>query len=178
MCCKWWHVLVVACFFHMSSVCQKRYDIMKSDGSTWKFHIPSSEAFRGCLAHPFITSCFVILLCFAWWGIYCPLQLGNFFGDFRKFCFARNIGDFRKFCFTRNYLCPLMGYLLSPPSWQFLEIFGSFVSSVIFVPFVSAIFWQFLEIFVSRVIICALQFCGVSCFLEQFPVLGGAIVKM
>ncbi len=41
---------MVACFFHMSSVCQKRYDKMRSDGSTWESHIPSSWAFRGCLA--------------------------------------------------------------------------------------------------------------------------------
>ncbi len=70
-----------------------------------------------------------------------------------------------------NYLCPPMEYLLSPPTWQFLEIFGSFVLRVIFVPFASEFFWQFLEVFVSRVIICSLQFCGVvSCFLEEFPV--------
>jgi hypothetical protein len=56
----------------------------------------------------------------------------QFFGVFRKFCFARNIGNFQKFCFTHNYLCPPMGYLLSSPTWQFLEIFGSFVSRVIF----------------------------------------------
>jgi hypothetical protein len=63
-----------------------------------------------------------------------------------------------------------MGYLLSPPTWQFLEILGSFVSRVFFVPFVSAIFWHFSEVFVLRVIICALQFCEISCVLEEFPV--------
>jgi hypothetical protein len=30
------------------------------------------------------------------------------------------------FCFARNFLCPPMGYLLSPPTCQFLEVFGSF----------------------------------------------------
>ncbi len=30
------------------------------------------------------------------------------------------------FCFARNFVCPPMGYLLSPPTCQFFEIFGSF----------------------------------------------------
>jgi hypothetical protein len=55
-----------------------------------------------------------------------------FFEIFGSFCFARNIGNFQKFCLARNYLCPPMGYLLSPPTRQFLEIFGSFVLGVIF----------------------------------------------
>jgi hypothetical protein len=89
-----------------------------------------------------------VIICALRWGIYCPLQLGwdiycplqltppthpsnwRFFGDFWKFCFARNFlcpsfqgiycplqlapltrqffGDFRKSCFARNYLCPLI----------------------------------------------------------------------
>ncbi len=101
-------------------------------------------------------------------GVFIVPSNSAIFGDFRKFCFMRNIGAFWKFWFARNYLCPPMGYLLSPPTWRFLEIFGrfglrviicalrwgiycplqlgnfleifgSFVSRVIFLPFVSAI---------------------------------------
>jgi hypothetical protein len=38
------------------------------------------------------------------------------------------------------------------------------------VPSISAIVGNFLEVLVLRVIICALQFCGVSCVLEEFLV--------
>ena len=38
-------------FCHVSSVCQKRHDIMRSDGSTWEFHIPSSYAFSVIPGH-------------------------------------------------------------------------------------------------------------------------------
>ncbi len=117
------------------------------------------------------------------------------FGDFWKFCFAHNIGAFRKFWFVRNYLCPPMGYLLSPPTWQFLEIFGSFGLRIIICALRWGIycplqlgdffwdfrkfcfahnfwcpsfqqFWQFAKVFVSSIIICALRFCGVSCVLH------------
>ncbi len=83
-----------------------------------------------------------VIICALRWGIYCPLQLGwgiyfplqlappaqQFFGDFWKFCFARNFlfpsfqgiycplqlspltrqffCNFWKSCFARNYLCP------------------------------------------------------------------------
>ncbi len=69
-----------------------------------------------------------VIICALRWGIYCPLQLGDFFGDCQKFWFAHNylcplfqgiycplqlapptwqfFGDFWKFCFARNYLCP------------------------------------------------------------------------
>jgi hypothetical protein len=64
--------------------------------------------------------------------------------------------------------CPLQ---LTPPTWRFLEIFGSFVLRVIFCALRFRVFivpsnlplqlGKFLEIcrsFVSPVIICALQF--------------------
>jgi hypothetical protein len=48
-----------------------------------------------------------------------PSKLAIFLEIFGSFCFARNIGNFWKFWFARNYLRPLMGYLLSPRTWQF-----------------------------------------------------------
>ena len=38
-------------FCHMQSVCQKRHDIMRSDGSTWEFYIfPVVRYSKECLA--------------------------------------------------------------------------------------------------------------------------------
>ena len=89
---------------------------------------------------------------------YCKFLLG---GVFVVPSNSAIFGDTANFC--------LVGYLLSPPTWQFLEIFGSFVLRVIFCALRFSNFWQFLEVFVSRVIICAPRFCGVSCVLEEFP---------
>ncbi len=51
-----------------------------------------------------------------------------------------------------------------------LAIFGSIASRVIFSALRFSDFWQFLEVFFLLVVICALQFRGVSCVLEEFPV--------
>jgi hypothetical protein len=105
------------------------------------------------------------------------------FWRFRKFCFARNIGAFRKFWFARNYLCPPMGYLLSPPTrpsnsavfgdfrkFCFAPNFCALCFRVFIVPSNSPLklgnFLEIFGIFVSLVIFCALQFCGVTCVLH------------
>jgi hypothetical protein len=117
------------------------------------------------------------------------------FWRFWKFCFARNIGAFWKFWFVRNYLCPPLGYLMSPPTWQFFgncrkfwfarndlcppmgyllspptwQFFGDFWKICFARNFLWPSFqrfWRFSKVFVLRVIICAFQFCGVSCVLH------------
>jgi hypothetical protein len=115
-----------------------------------------------------------IIICALRWGIYCPLQLGNFWGIVKSF------GSRVIICALRwGIYCPLQ---LAPPTRRFVvvEIFGSFVSHVIFcalhfrvfiVPSIlplqlSELFWQFAKVFVLHVIICALRFCGVSCVLH------------
>ncbi len=90
---------------------------------------------------------------------------------FQKFCFARNIGAFWKLWFARNYLCPPMGYLLSPPTRQVLGIVGSFGLHVIICALRWGIYcplqlapptwqfiWRFFGSFVLRVIFSALRF--------------------
>ncbi len=52
-------------------------------------------------------------------GVFIVPSNSEIFWRFWKFRFARNIGAFWKFWFARNYLCPPMGYLLSPPTRQF-----------------------------------------------------------
>jgi hypothetical protein len=114
-----------------------------------------------------------VIICALRWGIYCPLQLSNFFGGIVGSFGSRVIicalrwgiycplqlapptrqffGDFWKFCFAHNFFCVLCFRVFIVPSnlplqlGNFLEIFGSFV---------------------LRVVICALQFCGVTCVLH------------
>jgi hypothetical protein len=98
-----------------------------------------------------------------------------------KFCFERYIGAFWKVWFACNYLCPPMGYLLSPPTRRFFflrflkvlfrtQIFCALRFRVFIVPSNSPLqLGDFLEIFgsfVLRVTICALQFCEVTCLLH------------
>ncbi len=87
---------------------------------------------------------------FAWGGIFCPLQLGDFLAIPRIFAWW-------------GIYCPLQ-------LGNFLEIFGSFVSRVIFCALRFSDFRRFSEVFVLRVIICAHCYCGVSCVLKEFPV--------
>jgi hypothetical protein len=51
------------------------------------------------------------IICALRWGIYCPLQLGDFLEIF---------GDFWNFCFARNFLCPSFQQF-----WQFAKVFIS-----------------------------------------------------
>jgi hypothetical protein len=128
---------------------------------TWRFF----GDFRCFVSHVILalfgSFCSCIIICALRWGIYCPLLLGNFLGDCWKFWFAR------------NYLCPSVGYLLSPLTHPSnLAIFGDFrkfyfarnffaLRFRVFIvpsnlPLQLGIFLEIFGSFVLRIIICAL----------------------
>ncbi len=84
------------------------------------------------------------------------------FWRFWKFCFARNFGAFWKIWFGRNYLCPPLGYLLSPPSWM------GYLLSPPTRPSNLAIFGNFWTFCFAHIFLCP-SFQGIYCPLQLTP---------